>query len=410
MGFAGWLIGIAAVLLGVVAIVVVRRQRYLRAVRGRGWIPIANPGLEQVWDHHAPPFGMGWQREVSKFVRGTTAAGREFRWFEYQYSGAGPDYSGRLLSVAHQADWPAVWITMTGYHRTGVGDPESVLHVVKDEKLSVVSADPGLATAVFSRVSGMLPQLAGLGPLDLSLEPAGLVMASAPKQPAALQPWLEAADSLLAALNGLVGPVTVPPVGGFSFFDQPDWILLGSDPAVLGIYPVERQGENHQVRDLVRGQRDGIRLDAFWHDWQTSSVMMQSNPDGSTSTQIVTEDHSAAVCGFVLPFELPAFSVNGDRVGQKVTLESQEFNRRFRVRSASPRFASDVLHPRTMEWLLNSSPPGWTVNGRVVHFEVTDHDQLQVEACQTALRGWLGRIPRFVWHDLGLTVPPFHVE
>ena len=38
---------------------------------------------------------------------------------------------------------------------------------------------------------------------------------------------------------------------------------------------------------------------------------------------------------------------------QGVELESEDFNRRFRVRSDDPRTASDVLHPRMMAALLN---------------------------------------------------------
>ncbi|MFI6866598.1 hypothetical protein [Nocardia sp. NPDC050406] len=41
------------------------------------------------------------------------------------------------------------------------------------------------------------------------------------------------------------------------------------------------------------------------------------------------------------------------RPGRKgLLLESQEFNERFRIDTASERFAYDVLNPRTMEWLL----------------------------------------------------------
>ncbi|HEY3546393.1 MAG TPA: hypothetical protein VGK17_09905 [Propionicimonas sp.] len=69
-----------------------------------------------------------------------------------------------------------------------------------------------------------------------------------------------------------------------------------------------------------------------------------------------------------------------------------------------------MIHPRTMEWLLAMNPRGWTVQQRVVVFEVEKHDQLLVDACEATLRGWLGRIPRFAWADRGLTVPPYLVE
>ena len=43
-------------------------------------------------------------------------------------------------------------------------------------------------------------------------------------------------------------------------------------------------------------------------------------------------------------------------------------------------------------------------------FEVEGHDQLIIDACEATLRGWLGRIPRFVWDDRGVPVPPYLVE
>ena len=63
-----------------------------------------------------------------------------------------------------------------------------------------------------------------------------------------------------------------------------------------------------------------------------------------------------------------------------------------------------------MEWLLATAPRGWTVQDRVVVFEVEEHDQLIVDACEATVRGWLGRIPRFVWADRGVPVPPYLVE
>jgi len=40
-----------------------------------------------------------------------------------------------------------------------------------------------------------------------------------------------------------------------------------------------------------------------------------------------------------------------------IDFESEEFSRRFHVRSADKRFAYDVLHPQMMEFMLDGSPP-----------------------------------------------------
>jgi hypothetical protein len=58
------LITIAALILALIAFLIIRRQRYVRALRGRGWNFESRPALESVLDHHAPPFGLGFVRTV----------------------------------------------------------------------------------------------------------------------------------------------------------------------------------------------------------------------------------------------------------------------------------------------------------------------------------------------------------
>ena len=50
-----------------------------------------------------------------------------------------------------------------------------------------------------------------------------------------------------------------------------------------------------------------------------------------------------------MPFSLPLLSVGGGWGGKKVRFESEDFNDRFTVRTDTPKFAYDVIHPRTME-------------------------------------------------------------
>ena len=77
------LITIALLVLALIAFLIIRRRRYVRAQRGRGWTFESRPALESVLDHHAPPFGQGFVREVDEAISGATAAGAPFRVFEY---------------------------------------------------------------------------------------------------------------------------------------------------------------------------------------------------------------------------------------------------------------------------------------------------------------------------------------
>lgn len=68
MSTEAWLIigGVLVVILAVVAFFIVRRRRYVRALRDRGWTFKNTPVLASVLDHAAPPFGLGFQRSVTR--------------------------------------------------------------------------------------------------------------------------------------------------------------------------------------------------------------------------------------------------------------------------------------------------------------------------------------------------------
>jgi hypothetical protein len=402
-------IALVVVLVGIAVAVffIVRRRRYLAAVREQGWTHDSNPSLGSVLDLVAPPFGLGLTREVDELVTGTTPAGFGFRVFSWKYSGAGPAYSARVGVLDLPGSFPEVFIARPGAQRAGIAPAEATLTESGSEGLSVVSADSELARRVVQAAGGALLGFGGTtGGLDVSLERDHLVAVGAPKAPAELAGWLAALDAVALAVAPLAGPA-LPASPGFGFHGHPDWGYVGSDPAVLDTYPVTTGGFGHEVTDLVRGFRDGIRLDAFTHEWKTTHVETSTDAQGNTTTRTVTDNHSEPVCGFVLPFALPGLSVNGRRLGRKVAFESTAFNKAFTVRAEDPKFASDVIHPRMMEWLLATDPIGWSVSGQVVVFEVGRHDTLVVDACEATLRGWLARVPGFVWEDLGLTPPPF---
>jgi hypothetical protein len=76
------LITIAVLVLALIAFLIIRRQHYVRALRGHGWIFESRSALEAVLDHHAPPFGFGFVCKVDEAISGTTAADVPFRVFE----------------------------------------------------------------------------------------------------------------------------------------------------------------------------------------------------------------------------------------------------------------------------------------------------------------------------------------
>ncbi|HEX5336076.1 MAG TPA: hypothetical protein VFW55_09355 [Propionicimonas sp.] len=413
IGFWFWfwvVVGLGAV---VGAVLVVRRRRYVGKVRALGWTLDPNPSLTRVADLNAPPFGLGLRRSVDELVSGTTASGHAFRVFDYDYSGAGRGYSARIACLQLPFGLPDVFLTDSDRARTGISPAGVPLVQAEEGTLRAIAADGSLASQVLVLVAPGIAAAGGLADhVDLSIDGDQLVVAGAPKDPDDLQAFLAGFDPIASALSdtALRGHEVATAADRFGFYGHPDWRFGPDGTEVLDYYPVTTGGFGHLVTDPITGLRDGIRMDAFTHEWKTTRTETYTDSEGHSHTRTVTDNHSEPVCGFLLPFDLPGLSVNGRRLGEKVAFESAEFNRAFTVRAEDPKFASDVIHPRTMEWLLATNPRGWTVQQGVVVFEVEDHDQLLVDACEATLRGWLGRIPRFVWADRGLTVPPYLVE
>lgn len=410
-----WWVVIAVVAVAAVIglILLLRRQHYLKQVRELGWSHDSHPALADVADLHAPPFGMGLTRSVDELITGTTPGGTSFRVFEYDYTGAGPKYSRRVAALQLPFTLPDAFLCDSSRVRVGIDAGGQQLVQVGDGEVRVIAGDAGLARDLLADTGGTLTRFTqAAGGLDLSIDGSQLVAAGAPKDPDELKEFLTALDPVVHALAGSrsLAARQVQPSDDSGFYGHPDWQLIGRDDSVLSVYPISREGYAHRTESLVRGVLDGIRLDAFVHHWKTDHTVTETDSEGHTHTRTVTDNHSEAVCGFWLPFSLPSISLNGRRVGRKVRFESTDFNDAFTVRTDNPKFASDVTHPRMMEWLLATRPYGWSVTGSVVDFTVSRHDLLVVDACQEALRGWLGRFPRFVWEDLGLQPPPFLVE
>ncbi len=412
-GFWLWFWVVVAVGAMVGAFLIVRRRRYVAKVRALGWTLEPDPSLTRIADLNAPPFGLGLQRSVDELVSGTTAAGHAFRVFEYDYSGAGRRYSGRVACLQLPFGLPDAFVGDAGHVRTGIAPAGTELVQAEDGPLRVIAADPAYAARVLTAVSAGATALGQLAEqVDIGVDGDQLVVGGAPKDPDELQAFLAALDPVVGALSGtaLRSHEVAPAQERLGFYGHPDWRFAPDGPGVLDHYPVTTAGYAHEVTDPITGLRDGIRMDAFTHEWKTDRTETYTDSQGNLRTRTVTDHHSEPVCGFLLPFQLPGLSVNGRRLGHKVAFESEAFNEAFTVRTEEPKFASDTIHPRTMEWLLASPPRGWTVQGGVVVFEVEEHDHLLIDACEATLRGWLGRIPRFVWADLGLTVPPYLVE
>mgnify|MGYP006867434955 FL=1 len=90
--------------------------------------------------------------------------------------------------------------------------------------------------------------------------------------------------------------------------------------------------------------------------------------------------------------------------------ESSDFDRAFTVRCDYPKFASDVFHPRQMEFMLRAQPLPFSIDSGRVRIGVGANDPAVMARTAEILVAFFAGVPNFVWEDLGLKVPPISRE
>jgi hypothetical protein len=400
------LIVIAVLVVGLIAFLIIRRQRYVRALRGRGWAFESRPSLDSVLDHHAPPFGLGFVRKVDEAISGQTATGVPFRVFEYTSSEGGPKFDDRVASMQLPLPLPDLFVS-TQHARSGVELPQ----VEVDPRYQVRAADAGYAGTALS--ASVLDAIAAFGQaghkVDLSIDGQQLVAVGTPKDPEQLQGYLEKLGAVAQAFNpGALAPYrATPPTPGFGFYGHSDWQLIGRDDRLIAKYDLTTAGFGHTTEKVIRGSNDGLPIEAFIHRWKTQRTETYTDSNGRTQRRTVTENHSEVLTAIMMSFSFPMLSVGGGWGGKKVRFESEEFNDRFTVRTDNPKFASDVIHPRTMEFLMAVQPPGFRIAGNGMRFSVDKHDTQLIGFCADFAHEFFGRVPSFVWKNLQITPPTF---
>jgi hypothetical protein len=397
---------VVAVAVAVVALLVIRRRRYIQALKAKGWTFDSSPALDSVLDHQAPPFGLGFDRSVDESITGTTSGGVPFHVFYYTSGEGGPSFHDNVASLGLRRPLPVLFLSASGT-RKGVYLP--TVELVPGWEIRTEKPDFAKAVLNDDVTSAIRSFAAAGGRVDLSIDGNHLVAVRAPDDPDELAAYLEVLAPVAAAIDAadLDRFAVAPSHPHFGFFGRPDWTLTDADDSLIDAYGLTREGSRHRTERVVRSPNDGLPLEAFVHRWQTTRTETYTDSEGKTQTRTVTDQQEENVAAVRLPVPFPQLSLNGGWGGQRVRFELEEFNDRFAVRTDRPKFAYDVVHPRMMEFLMAVDPPDFQITGQVMRFLVSKHDTVLLGTCADFAHEFLARFPSFVWDDLGIEPPPF---
>ena len=167
------------------------------------------------------------------------------------------------------------------------------------------------------------------------------------------------------------------------------------------------EGDNRKAVNILEGVFRDRPMVAFDYSYETHSTDSQGH--SSTTT------HSFAICSLAMPASLPEFDLTPEgmlgRVGtmlgmQDIELESEDFNRRFRVKCQDPKLAYDLLPPRTMEALLARPALHVRLSGvDALCWESGAHSPSELLARLDTLATLLEGVPSYVWTDRRGTAP-----
>lgn len=163
------------------------------------------------------------------------------------------------------------------------------------------------------------------------------------------------------------------------------------------------EGDDREVVNVLTGPYRGRQMVAFDYSYETEST----DSDGHRTTTT----HRYAVCALTMPAAAPTLELTPEgflgRVGtllgmDDLELESEDFNRRYRVRAADPRLAYAMLGPRTMQSLLARPALHLRVSGAdALCWESGRHSPAELLARLDTLSTLLDGVPAYVWSDLG---------
>ena len=332
------------VIIGIAAVILGlwlhKKHKYIKAIEAHGWTWVESPGIGITVGLNTAPFGIGFARRVDDQVIGRGPSGVPFQAFRYVTDSFRSN--GYVVCMKLPKSLPSVAAFAADMPREGISGA-----LVASTPLHVVARRP-----------------------DFGTEFAAVLLPAVP---------------LLRDTAG-----------------QPMRVYQPRDDSMLGHVNHTGGGFNHKAVDIISSANQGIPFIRLTHTWQTQHTTTDSK--GNTTTH--TQNHSEDIAEFQTTFAFRPVSVNWGMLkgfgGNKVEFESTAFNQQFKVRCPVPRFASDVFHPRQLEYFLRTGGLGFSIEqDGLIRVEGGKWSPAELDRTSEFLHGFFARIPDFAWKELG---------
>lgn len=180
------------------------------------------------------------------------------------------------------------------------------------------------------------------------------------------------------------------------------WRYDAEDPALVRMSSRDPFGTGHSrtARDVFRGTVDGHEFVAFEYFYQetrgvgdnqeTQSYWYMVTRIATPPSQYFLEiEREGLVSGFL-----------GALGMRDLQLESEDFNKRFRIKAEPTRFAYDVLNPQTMQRMLDDARYEQSLrfeNGSLFTWDSGKLDENRIQATVQYLIDTLTPVPGYAW-------------
>ena len=194
------------------------------------------------------------------------------------------------------------------------------------------------------------------------------------------------------------------PLAGQSYEQSQGWLasLFGSGrsgiPGRFGQFNALAVGDSRKGCNVMWGEHQGRQLCAFDYRYSTGSGKNRSTHRLSAAVVTLECSFSGLLIRPENFFDKIAAVVGFD----DINFESHEFSKKFYVKGRDRKLAYDIIDAQMMEYLLRCQ--GWSIELAGIDIMIWTGGTWKPEEFRTAiatLQGFLDRVPRFVWKEMG---------